>query len=311
MILAPRVAILVPCYNEATTFAKVVGDFRRVLPNATIHVVDNKSVDGTAARALEAGAQVRSVRLQGKGHVVRRLFADVEADVYLLVDGDDTYHADSADQLVQLVWRQGHDMAVAVREATVEAAYRVGHVFGNRLLTGFLAWLFGRPCRDVLSGYRAFSRRFVKSFPVLSAGFEIETELTVHALELHMPVGEVVTPYKDRPEGSVSKLNTWGDGFRILRTIVRLFNAERPLAFYGAASMLFATTAMVLAVPLVLTWLHTGEVPRLPTAVLATGLMLVAALSATAGIVLDMVARGRREAKMLAYVALVAPGNTR
>ena len=311
MILAPRVAILVPCYNEATTIAKVVGDFRRVLPNATIHVFDNNSVDGTADRALEAGAQVRAVRLQGKGHVVRRLFADVEADVYLLVDGDDTYHADSADQLVQLVWRQGHDMAVAVREATVEAAYRVGHVFGNRLLTGFLAWLFGRPCRDVLSGYRAFSRRFVKSFPVLSAGFEIETELTVHALELHMPVGEVVTPYKDRPVGSVSKLNTWGDGFRILRTIVRLFNAERPLAFYGAASMLFATTAMVLAVPLALTWLHTGEVPRLPTAVLATGLMLVAALSATAGIVLDMVARGRREAKMLAYVALVAPGNTR
>ena len=311
MILAPRVAILVPCYNEATTIAKVVGDFRRVLPNATIHVFDNNSVDGTADRALEAGAQVRAVRLQGKGHVVRRLFADVEADVYLLVDGDDTYHADSADQLVQLVWRQGHDMAVAVREATVEAAYRVGHVFGNRLLTGFLAWLFGRPCRDVLSGYRAFSRRFAKSFPVLSAGFEIETELTVHALELHMPVGEVVTPYKDRPVGSVSKLNTWGDGFRILRTIVRLFNAERPLAFYGAASMLFATTAMVLAVPLVLTWLHTGEVPRLPTAVLATGLMLVAALSATAGIVLDMVARGRREAKMLAYVALAAPGNTR
>ena len=311
MMSAPRVAILVPCYNEATTIAKVVGDFRRVLPNATIHVFDNNSVDGTADRALEAGAQVRAVRLQGKGHVVRRLFADVEADVYLLVDGDDTYHADSADQLVQLVWRQGHDMAVAVREATVEAAYRVGHVFGNRLLTGFLAWLFGRPCRDVLSGYRAFSRRFVKSFPVLSAGFEIETELTVHALELHMPVGEVVTPYKDRPEGSVSKLNTWGDGFRILRTIVRLFNAERPLAFYGAASMLFATTAMVLAVPLVLTWLHTGEVPRLPTAVLATGLMLVAALSATAGIVLDMVARGRREAKMLAYVALAAPGNTR
>ena len=311
MTVAPRVAILVPCYNEATTIAKVVGDFRRVLPNATIHVFDNNSVDGTADRALEAGAQVRAVRLQGKGHVVRRLFADVEADVYLLVDGDDTYHADSADQLVQLVWRQGHDMAVAVREATVEAAYRVGHVFGNRLLTGFLAWLFGRPCRDVLSGYRAFSRRFVKSFPVLSAGFEIETELTVHALELHMPVGEVVTPYKDRPVGSVSKLNTWGDGFRILRTIVRLFNAERPLAFYGAASMLFATTAMVLAVPLALTWLHTGEVPRLPTAVLATGLMLVAALSATAGIVLDMVARGRREAKMLAYVALAAPGNTR
>ena len=311
MTVAPRVAILVPCYNEATTIAKVVGDFRRVLPNATIHVFDNNSVDGTADRALEAGAQVRAVRLQGKGHVVRRLFADVEADVYLLVDGDDTYHADSADQLVQLVWRQGHDMAVAVREATVEAAYRVGHVFGNRLLTGFLAWLFGRPCRDVLSGYRAFSRRFAKSFPVLSAGFEIETELTVHALELHMPVGEVVTPYKDRPVGSVSKLNTWGDGFRILRTIVRLFNAERPLAFYGAASMLFATTAMVLAVPLVLTWLHTGEVPRLPTAVLATGLMLVAALSATAGIVLDMVARGRREAKMLAYVALAAPGNTR
>lgn len=311
MMSAPRVAILVPCYNEATTIAKVVADFRRVLPDATIHVFDNNSVDGTADLARDAGAQVRAVRLQGKGHVVRRLFADIEADVYVLVDGDDTYHADSADQLVQSVWQQGHDMAVAVREATVEAAYRVGHVFGNRLLTGFLAWLFGRPCRDVLSGYRAFSRRFAKSFPVLSAGFEIETELTVHALELHMPVGEVITPYKDRPAGSVSKLNTWGDGFRILRTIVRLFNAERPLAFYGAASMLFSATAVVLAVPLVLTWLHTGEVPRLPTAVLATGLMLFAALSTTVGIVLDMVTRGRREAKMLAYVALAAPGDKR
>lgn len=306
---SPSIAVLVPCYNEATTIAKVVADFRRVLPNATVYVFDNNSVDGTADRAREAGARVRAVRLQGKGHVVRRLFADVEADVYVLVDGDDTYHADSASQLVDMVWQQGHDMAVAVREATVEAAYRAGHVVGNRLLTGFLAWLFGRPCRDVLSGYRAFSRRFVKSFPVLSAGFEIETELTVHALELHMTVGEVATPYKDRPDGSFSKLNTWRDGFRILRTMVRLFNAERPLAFYGVAGGLFAVAAVVLAVPLVLTWLHTGEVPRLPTAVLATGLMLFAALSATVGIVLDMVTRGRREAKMLAYVALAAPGD--
>lgn len=305
---APRVAVLVPCFNEATTIAKVVADFQRALPDATIHVFDNNSVDGTAGAALGAGAQVRAVRLQGKGHVVRRLFADVEADVYLLVDGDDTYHAESARQLVQLVWGHGNDMAVAVREATVEAAYRTGHVFGNRMLTGFLAWLFGRPCRDVLSGYRAFSRRFVKSFPVLSSGFEIETELTVHALELRMAVDEVVTPYKDRPEGSVSKLNTWSDGFRILRTMVRLFNAERPLAFYGAAGMAFAATAVILAVPLVVTWLDTGEVPRFPTAILATGLMLLAALSTTVGIVLDMVTRGRREAKMLAYVALAAPG---
>lgn len=305
--MSARVAVIVPCYNEAVTIARVIADFRAALPGADIHVFDNNSTDDTAGIARAAGARVRHVGLHGKAQVMRRLFADVEADVYLMVDGDDTYHAASAPRLVEAVLGQGADMAVGVRVSTGEAAYRPGHVLGNRLLTGFLSWLFGRPCRDILSGYRALSRRCVKSFPVLSTGFGIEAELTVHTLELAMPIAEVDTPYKERPAGSVSKLNTWRDGFRVLWTILRLFIAERPLAFYGVAAVALALLSLGLATPLLLTYLDTGLVPRFPTAILATGLGLMATLSLTAGLVLDTVTRGRREQKLLAYLAVPGP----
>jgi glycosyltransferase involved in cell wall biosynthesis len=298
----PAVAVLVPCYNEAVTIRAVVEGFRAALPGAAIHVFDNNSRDDTAAVAAAAGAHVRPVVLQGKGNVVRRAFADVEADVYVMVDGDGTYDAASAGRLVDELVTGHRDMVVAVRIARHEAAYRPGHVLGNRALTGFLSWLFGRNCRDILSGYRVFSRRFVKSFPVLTTGFDIETELTVHALELKMSVGEIETPYVERPEGSVSKLNTYRDGLRILRTMLRLFSAERPLSFFGLIAALLAAGALAVAVPLLLTYAETGLVPRFPTAILATGMMVLAALSGTAGLVLDTVTRGRREMKMLAYL---------
>jgi hypothetical protein len=299
---AERLAVLVPCHNEAATIARVVADFRAALPAATVYVFDNNSSDGTAPIAAQAGAQVRRVALQGKGHVLRRMFADVDADVYVLVDGDDTYDAASARRMVALLRAEALDMVVGVRNATGAAAYRRGHAFGNRLLTGFLAWLFGRNCTDILSGYRAFSRRFAKSFPVLSSGFEIETELTVHALELSLPVGEIVTPYKERPEGSTSKLRTYSDGARILMTMLRLFTTERPFASYGGISLLLALTSVVLAIPLVDTYLHTGLVPRFPTAILSTGLMILAALSFLAGVILATVTKGRREFKALFYL---------
>ena len=299
--------MIVPCYNEAITIGQVIADFRAALPGAQVHVYDNNSSDGTAAIALAAGAFVRHVGLQGKAQVMRRLFADIDADVYLMVDGDDTYHAASAPLLVRRVLEQAADMVVGVRISTGEMAYRPGHVLGNRLLTGFLSWLFGRPCKDILSGYRALSRRCVKSFPVLSTGFGIEAELTVHALELAMPIAEVDTPYKERPEGSVSKLSTWRDGFRVLWTILRLFVAERPLLFYGLVSAAFCGAFARAG--------GTGarDLPRdrpgaaFPTAILATGLGLLAALSLTAGLVLDTVTRGRREKKMLAYLATPGP----
>lgn len=305
--MSPRIAVVVPCYNEAITIAQVIRDFRAALPDAQVHVYDNNSTDGTADIARAEGARVRHVGLQGKAQVMRRLFADVDADVYVMVDGDDTYHAASAPLLVDAVLARGADMVVAVRESTGGSAYRAGHVLGNRVLTGFLSWLFGRPCKDILSGYRALSRRCVKSFPVLSTGFGIEAELTVHALEMSMPIAEVGTPYKARPEGSVSKLSTWRDGFRVLWTILRLFMAERPLPFYGLASAVFAVVALGLAAPLLGTWLDTGLVPRFPTAILATGLSLLSALSLTTGLVLDTVTRGRREKKMLAYLAVPGP----
>ena len=256
-----HVAVLVPCYNEAITIAKVVADFAKALPGCSIFVFDNNSKDATAAIAKAAGASVRHVALQGKGHVVRRQFADIEAEIYLMVDGDATYEAEAAPRLVQAV-RDGADMVVGLRVAENTKAYRPGHVLGNRMLTGFLSWLFGRACNDILSGYRGYSRRFVKSFPILSAGFEIETELTVHALELKAPIAEVTTRYFDRPEGSNSKLSTYRDGLRILRTMLRLFAAERPLAFFGSLGLATALIAVGLAAPVVLTWLDTGLVPR-------------------------------------------------
>ncbi|WCT73981.1 glycosyltransferase family 2 protein [Sphingomonas naphthae] len=299
-----RIAVILPCYNEEAAIGAVVAGFRAALPDAAIYVYDNNSRDRTAAAAAEAGAIVRTERMQGKGHVVRRMFADVEADIYVMADGDATYDASAAPALVAMLAEQGLDMVVGARASEVEAAYRRGHRLGNRVLTGLLARLFGRSFNDILSGYRVFSRRFVKSFPVLSTGFEIETEISVHALELRMPVGEVVTRYGARGEGSVSKLSTYGDGWRILRTIVMLFRIERPVLFFGLIAAAMALAALILAAPLAVTYVETGLVPRLPTALLSTALVIVAALSLVCGIVLDTVVRGRREVRRLAYLAV-------
>ena len=306
-----QVAVLVPCYNEERAIAKVVADFRAALPDAAVYVYDNNSTDGTVEAARGAGAVVRRETYQGKGHVVRRMFNDVEADIYVLVDGDATYDAPSAPAMIAKLLEERLDMVVAARIDQEVAAYRRGHRAGNRLLTGFVAHMFGRSFTDILSGYRAFSRRFVKSFPILSGGFEIETELTIHALELELPVGEVATPYYSRPIGSASKLSTYGDGFRILWTVLKLYRAERPLSLFGAFGLALAIMSIGLAIPIVITYVQEGLVPRLPTAVLSTGLMLLGFLSIACGLILDTVTRGRRELKLLAYLALRAPGEER
>jgi glycosyltransferase involved in cell wall biosynthesis len=302
-----RVAVLVPCYNEQAAIAQVVEQFHAALPDAVIYVYDNNSKDGTADAARAAGAIVGVETRQGKGHVVCRMFADVEADIYVLVDGDATYDARSAPKMIEKLVGENLDMVVASRVDQEHDAYRLGHRSGNRLLTWFVAEVFGSAFSDILSGYRIFSRRFVKSFPALSSGFEIETELTIHALELGMPVGEVKTPYYARPEGSASKLNTWRDGLRILWTILKLYRVERPLRFFGVISVMLATLSIVLAAPVVVTFLEQGVVPRLPTAILSTALMLLACLTLTSGLVLDTVTRGRRELKRLAYLSHRAP----
>jgi glycosyltransferase involved in cell wall biosynthesis len=307
-LAAPRVAVIIPCYNEAVAIPKVVADFRAALPQATIYVYDNNSSDGTAEVAAAAGAQVRRETLQGKGNVIRRAFADVEADIFVLVDGDDTYDASAAPQMVALLWQDRLDMVNGARVTQIQAAYRPGHRLGNRVLTGMVRLVFGDRVSDMLSGYRVFSRRFVKSFPALAGGFETETEFTVHALDLKMPVGEVPTAYKDRPPGSTSKLRTYSDGVRILRTIVVLVKEERPLQFFSAAAALLLLASVVLGIPVVGEFLRTGLVPRLPTAVLATGLGMIAFLSLACGLILDSVARGRKELKRLAYLAIPAPG---
>jgi glycosyltransferase involved in cell wall biosynthesis len=302
-----RIAVLVPCYNEALTVADIVRDFQACLPQAQVYVFDNNSTDGTADMARAAGAIVRNVPEQGKGSVVRRMFADIEADAYIMVDGDATYDASVAPQLVARLFSEGLDMVVGNRISTEQAAYRPGHRFGNALLTGCVAFLFGRTFTDILSGYRVFSRRYVKSFAAHSAGFEIETELTVHALELRMPVAEVATVYKARPEGSVSKLNTYRDGVRILGTIVRLFKSERPLAFFSLFAVLSALLSLILAVPVVETYLATGLVPRLPTATLCAALMLFGVILLVCGIILDAVTKGRIEQKRFTYLAHPGP----
>ena len=305
-----RIAVLLPCYNEEAAIAQTIAGFRASLPQATIYVYDNNSSDRTRGLAAEAGAIVRTEKMQGKGHVVRRMFADVEADIYVMADGDSTYDSAAAPQLVKKLLEEQLDMVVGARKSEVEEAYRRGHRLGNRLFTSLLASLFGRTFSDVFSGYRVFSRRFAKSFPALSRGFETETEISVHALELSMPVAEIVTAYGARPEGSASKLSTYRDGWRIMRTILHLFRIERPVLFYGSFSLFLAALAVVLSVPLAVTYLQTGLVPRLPTAILATGLMIVAALSFMCGLILDTVVRGRREVRRLHYLSLAAPGET-
>lgn len=306
-----KIAVLVPCYNEEVAVAKVVNDFRAALPNATIFVFDNNSTDNTAAAARAAGAEVYKERQQGKGFVVRRMFTDVEADIYVLVDGDATYDAPSVRVMIERLLDDRLDMVVGNRIDQEQAAYRAGHRTGNWLLTSFVASVFGSTINDMLSGYRVFSRRFVKSFPVLSGGFEIETELTIHALELGLAAAEIDTPYYARPQGSASKLNTWRDGFRILWTILQLYRAERPLPFFSAIAAALAIAAVGLGIPIAITFLETHTVPRLPTAVLATGLMVMAFLSFAVGLVLDTVTRGRREMKLLAYLSHRAPGEER
>lgn len=304
----PRIAVLLPCYNEQAAIAQTVAGFRAALPGAVIYVYDNNSTDRTVDVAKGAGAIVRTERMQGKGNVVRRMFADIDADIYVMADGDATYDAEAAPAMIARLTDEQLDMVVGTRVHEAADAYRRGHVMGNRAMTGLLSRLFGRSFTDIFSGYRVFSRRFVKSFPVLSGGFEIETEISVHALELRMPVGEVETRYFARPEGSVSKLSTYGDGWRIAKTIAVLYRIERPLLFFGWIGALLAAAAVILAIPLVVTYLQTSLVPRFPTAILATGLIILAALSFFAGLILDTVVRGRREVRRLAYLAHPAPG---
>lgn len=306
---APRIAVLLPCYNEAAAIARTVIAFRAALPDAVVYVYDNNSTDRTREVAEAAGAVVRTEKMQGKGNVVRRMFADVDADIYVMADGDATYDASAAPALVRKLLDEQLDMVVGARKSEVEnEAYRRGHVLGNKLFTGLLSSLFGRSFSDIFSGYRVFSRRFVKSFPALARGFETETEISVHALELAMPVGEVVTAYGARPEGSESKLSTYRDGWRIMKTILHLYRIERPVLFYGSFSLLLALAAIVISIPLAITFAKTGLVPRFPTAILATGLMILAALSFFAGLILDTVVRGRREVRRLHYLSLPGPG---
>ena len=302
-----RIAVLLPCYNEEAAIVRTIEGFRAALPGAAIYVYDNNSKDRTVELARDAGATVGTERMQGKGNVVRRMFADVDADVYIMADGDLTYDPTAAPAMVKLLLADKLDMVVGTREHQKKDAYRGGHVLGNRLFTSLLASLFGRSFSDIFSGYRVFSRRFVKSFPVLSEGFEIETEISVHALELRMPVGEVETVYGARPEGSESKLSTFRDGWRILKTIGTLYRIERPVLFYGSIGALFLLGSIILAVPLVLTYLDTGLVPRLPTAILVTGMTIIAVLCVFAGLILDTVTRGRREMRRLAYLSQPAP----
>jgi len=299
-----RIAVLIPCHNEEASIATVVADFRRFLPDAAIYVYDNNSGDETVPEAIAAGAVVRGEPLQGKGHVVRRMFADVDADVYVLVDGDDTYDASAAPAMLKLLLERQLDMVSAARQDTERRAWRFGHRLGNQILTGIVAWVFGQGISDMLSGYRVFSRRFVKSFPALSSGFETETEFTVHALALHLPMQEIRAPYRGRGAGSHSKLNTFADGVRIVRAIVTLIQHERPLWLFSASAMVLLALGIGLGLPVVTQFLNTGLVPRLPTALLATGLVLLAFLSLTCGLILDAVARGRKEARRLAYLAI-------
>jgi glycosyltransferase involved in cell wall biosynthesis len=300
----PKIAVLVPCYNEETAIASVVRDFRAALPGAAVYVYDNNSSDQTVARAAEAGAVVRRETRQGKGNVVRRMFADIEADIYVLVDGDDTYDAAASSRMIAQMMSEGADLVTAKRIHIQAAAYRPGHVFGNQLFTRMSAELFGVKVADMLSGYRVFSRRFVKSFPSAATGFGIETELTVHAVRLMMPMIDIDTLYKERPAGSVSKLNTWRDGFRILATIAHLAREERPLIFFSAFFVALVSASLLIGTPVVVEFMRTGLVPRLPTAVLSATLMLLAFLSLMCGLILDTVTRGRWENKRMAYLAI-------
>lgn len=306
-LLHYQIAVLVPCYNEAITIGKVIRDFAEVLPHAQIYVYDNNSKDDTVQIARDAGATVRMEHMQGKGHVVRRMFRDIDADFYIMVDGDDTYDASKALEMLEVALVGPYDIVNCTRVTEERhAAYRMGHQLGNTVLTGMVKLLFGDRVQDMLSGYKVFSRRYVKSFPALSTGFEIETELTVHALELQMPIAHVQGAYRGRPTGSSSKLNTFRDGRRIGLVILDLFRQERPLLFFSFIAILLILLTIGVSVPLAVTYYHTGLVPRFPTLIVAAGLFVTAMISITCGLILDTVTRGRREAKMLQYLSLPA-----
>jgi hypothetical protein len=300
------VAVLIPCYNEALTVASVVAGFRAALPDARIYVYDNNSRDGTADIARAAGAIVRVELRQGKGNVVRRMFSDIDADCYVMVDGDDTYSPSIASRGVELVLDEGYDFVNVARLSTATEAYRRGHKLGNVALTQIVRTFFGRQTTDMLSGYKLLSRRFVKSFPAMSGGFETETELTVHALEMRMPMTELSADYKERPDGSTSKLRTYHDGAKILMLISRLVKDERPLQFFTAIGIAFGAVGLALGLPIVLTFFETGLVPRLPTAVLSVGFEVLACLSVFAGLILDVVTKSRQELKRLVYLSIGA-----
>ncbi|MBA3461279.1 MAG: glycosyltransferase [Deltaproteobacteria bacterium] len=306
-----EIAVLVPCFNEEAAIQKVVSDFRAALPDATVYVYDNNSTDKTSDVAAVAGAEVRMEYRRGKGNVVRRMFNDIEADVYVMVDGDDTYDASRAPELVAKLVDNNLDMVVGRRVETHQAAYRAGHRLGNAVLTGLVRWLFAANIVDMLSGYRVFSRRFVKSFPSFSREFEIETELTVHAMQMKMPVAEVDTNYKERPPGSTSKLRTFRDGWRILVTIMNLMRNERPLLFFSLIGFVLTIVAVILGIPVIGTYLDTGLVPRIPTAILCTGLIVIAVISIATGLILDLISHVRRETKRLAYLEYPSPGATK
>ena len=301
-----NIAVLIPCFNEEATIAQVVNDFRQTLPDAQIYVYDNNSRDRTVEAALKAGALVRSEPLQGKGNVVRRMFADIEAEVYILVDGDSTYDAASAPKMIKLLVDNQLDMVNGARVTEIKEAYRPGHRFGNWLLTSIVSWTFGNRLKDMLSGYRVLSRRYVKSFPSLSVGFETETELTIHALHLRMPIVEVETPYRDRPAGSASKLSTFKDGFRILWMILVFVKEEKPMSFFSIIALFFCLCSVILMFPILREFILTGLVPRLPTAVLSMSMMIISFLSMACGLILDTVTRGRSEMKRMRYLSTPA-----
>jgi glycosyltransferase involved in cell wall biosynthesis len=303
MTLNARIAVLIPSYNEGLTIAKVVSDFKKVLPNSVVYVYDNNSSDDTKEKAFAAGAIIREEHQQGKGNVVKRMFRDVDADFYIMVDGDDTYDANMSPRMIKLAQSGPYDLINCVRLENAEGSYRSGHRWGNVMLTSVVRRIFGDRVRDMLSGYKLFSRRFVKSFPVASGGFDIETEISIHALELAMPVAHVEGAYGARPEGSESKLSTYRDGLVILWMIATLFKHERPLRFFSFIAGMLVIISLVLGIPVVIEFFNTGEVHRLPTAVLAMGIMLTAALSFMTGLILDTVTRGRKETRMLAYLS--------
>lgn len=303
----PCVAVLIPCYNEELTIANVIYSFKTMFPDAIVYVYDNNSTDKTQDQALKGGAIVRTETQQGKGHVVRRMFADIDADVYVLIDGDNTYDVTETPTLIDRLIKENLDMISGVRQNNQEKAYRLGHKLGNNLLTGIVSFLFGRHIADMLSGYRIFSRRFVKSFPMLSTGFEIETELTIHAMQLNMPILESNINYRSRPEGSISKLHTFKDGWRILLTIIRLLKDEKPVLFFTTIFFISMIISIVLAWPIFTTYMKTGLVPRFPTAILATGITILGFLSLAIGLILDTVTRGRKEAKRMTYLSYPSP----